>query len=74
MGITHWTREMWTKDLVFEVLIRAYMGANKDGAMRDILGRAPEYEDIKAFDEKVTLMYNGWVTVNMNIRRLKPRN
>lgn len=64
-----WGREMWTKDLVFEVLIRQYMGEGWIEPMRDIMGRVPGPADTKGFYEKVSLMYNGWVHMNKNIRK-----
>lgn len=66
--VTHWTREMWTKDLVFEVLIRKYMGSDMSEAMKAVMGQIPEIEDLRSFEDKVTLMYQGWVIMNDNLR------
>jgi len=63
-----WTREMFTKDLVFEVLIRMHTGASESDALHAVMGRRPEYEELRAFADKVTLMHNGWVRMDANLR------
>lgn len=61
---------MWTKDLVFEVLIRERAGEDFVSIVREIVGREPVVEDMKSFIDKVMLMYGGWVQQNKNIRKL----
>lgn len=62
------TQETFTKDLVFEVLIRMHMGARQGEAMAAVMGHRPSDDEFCAFDNKVTMMYHGWVQMNENSR------
>ena len=60
---------MFTKDEVFEYLIRKYVDHSTE-AMTEVVGRPYTPEDFSLMDDSIRKMYGGWVAMNGRARRL----
>ena len=60
---------MFTKDEVFEYLIRAQVDGSHE-AMKEVVGREPVAEDGRVMDRTIGAMYDGWVAMNHRARKL----
>ncbi len=60
----------YTKDEIFEILIRKHVGGELADAIMAVIGRYPTDDDYGEFERMVSLMHSGWVSMNGNIRKL----